>query len=106
MSVSSPPRACARVTTASHQAKPEPRGACRCLVQRVAPVTRHRGHNHGACDVGLELNLAVLVDAATRAVDVRHRYSRLWPQPGETPEHEARAALAQIEQVGCTEPAT
>jgi hypothetical protein len=61
----------------------------------VAPVARHRGHHHQAGSVGGQLDLATLVHAAARAVDVGQLHRGMRHQPGQAAERKTDAALAR-----------
>ena len=55
------------------------------------PVAGHRGDHHGARLRGLQLDAALLVDAAARAVHIGQLHPRARHQPGKAAQHEALA---------------
>jgi hypothetical protein len=89
----------ARVAAAAPQAHEEARGAGQRVVQRGAPVAGHRSHDHRPRAVGAQFHPAALVDAAARAVHVRHLHLGAWHQPAQAPQHEAHAPFGQVAQV-------
>jgi hypothetical protein len=60
------------------------------------PVACHRGDDHGAGVGGLQLDAALLVDAAAGSVDVGQLHASARHQPGEPAQHEAQPALGDL----------